>query len=106
MVGAGNAGLTAALAAHEAGADVVVLEKAPYGERGGNSRFSGGLFRFAYEGFHDLKLLVSRPSSVSIEADPYPAGEAQHHGSQVDLAYSVPVLDAEAQWSKKSGLPC
>jgi tricarballylate dehydrogenase len=63
VVGAGNAALTAALAAREKGADVLVLEKAPLKERGGNSRFSGGLFRFAYEGIGDLKLLIpSLPS--------------------------------------------
>ena len=33
-----------------------MLEKAPYRERGGNSRFSGGLFRFAYDGLSDLEL--------------------------------------------------
>ena len=51
VVGAGNAALTAALSAAQAGARVLVLEKAPEAERGGNSRFSGGLFRFAYETF-------------------------------------------------------
>ncbi len=58
VVGAGNAALTAALAAHEAGARVVVLEKAPYEFRGGNTRFSGGLMRFAYSGVDDVKELM------------------------------------------------
>jgi tricarballylate dehydrogenase len=57
VVGAGNAALTAALSASQQGARVLVLEKAPAAERGGNSRFSGGLFRFAYEGIEDLKPL-------------------------------------------------
>jgi len=62
VVGAGNAALTAALAAREKGADVLVVEKAPLEETGGNSRFSGGLFRFAYEGIEDLRpLLPSLP---------------------------------------------
>jgi tricarballylate dehydrogenase len=63
VVGAGNAALTAALAAREKGADVLVLEKAPLKESGGNSRFSGGLFRFAYEGIGDLKPLMPALSS-------------------------------------------
>ena len=41
VVGAGNAALTAALAACEAGAQVLMLEKASAEERGGNSRFTG-----------------------------------------------------------------
>ena len=57
VVGAGNAALTAALSAAQKGAKVLVLEKAPQAERGGNSRFSGGIFRFAYEGIEELKPL-------------------------------------------------
>ena len=44
VVGAGNAALTAALAAREQGCDVLVVEAAPRELRGGNSRFSGGIF--------------------------------------------------------------
>ena len=49
VVGAGNAALAAANSAREEGADrVVVLEKAPEPERGGNTYFSGGLLRIAF----------------------------------------------------------
>ena len=41
IVGFGAAGATAAMAAHDAGANVVVIEKAPHAHRGGNSRVSG-----------------------------------------------------------------
>ena len=58
VVGAGNAALTAALSASQSGANVLVVEKAPQAERGGNSRFSGGLFRFAYEGVSDLRRVL------------------------------------------------
>lgn len=58
VVGAGNAGLTAALAAHEAGAKVLVLEAANREERGGNSRFTGGIFRTTHEGLESLKPLL------------------------------------------------
>ena len=47
IVGAGNAALVAALSAREQVERVLVLEKAPYHERGGNSYFTGGGFRFA-----------------------------------------------------------
>lgn len=49
VVGAGNAAFTAALAAREAGASVLVLEKAPFALRGGNTRFTGGLYRIALD---------------------------------------------------------
>ena len=48
VVGAGLAGLTAAITARECGADVVMLECAPEDERGGNSRFSNGAMRAFY----------------------------------------------------------
>ena len=57
VVGAGNAALCAALAAREEGADVVVLERASEEERGGNSTFTGGAIRVAYDGVDDLKEL-------------------------------------------------
>jgi tricarballylate dehydrogenase len=54
IVGAGNAALCAALAAREQGMRVTVLEWAPKELRGGNSRFTGGMVRFAYDGVDDL----------------------------------------------------
>ena len=54
VVGAGNAACCAALSAAEQGAKVVVLERAPKVESGGNSRFTAGAIRFAYDGVDDL----------------------------------------------------
>jgi len=58
VVGGGNAALTAALAAREQGAAVVVLERAPVEERGGNSRFTAGAMRVVYNGLDDLVKLM------------------------------------------------
>jgi tricarballylate dehydrogenase len=59
VVGAGNAAMAAAMSAREQGARrVVVLEKAPEALRGGNTHYSGGLFRFAYNRAEDLRALV------------------------------------------------
>ena len=75
VVGAGNAGLSAALSAAEGGSSVLVLEKAPEHLRGGNSYFTGGLFRFAYDGIDDIVQLlddVSEKEIASIDVGKYP----------------------------------
>jgi tricarballylate dehydrogenase len=54
VVGGGNAAMCAALAAREQSASVAVLERAPAKERGGNSAFTAGGFRVAYESLDDL----------------------------------------------------
>ena len=68
VVGAGNAGLCAALAAAEAGASVLVLERAPYEERGGNSTFTAGAMRFAYDGVDDICKLVPDLTPAQLES--------------------------------------
>jgi tricarballylate dehydrogenase len=58
VIGAGLAGLSAALEARARGASVLVLERAPEAERGGNSRFSNGAMRAVYDGVEDIDALV------------------------------------------------
>src|SRR5216117_2048256 len=66
IVGAGNAALCAALAARESVGKVLVLERAPQEESGGNSRYTAGLFRLVYRGPEDLKTLIPDLSDQEI----------------------------------------
>jgi tricarballylate dehydrogenase len=58
VIGGGNAAFCAALAAAEQGAEVTVLERAPFAERGGNSRFTAGAMRTVYTGVADLQRIM------------------------------------------------
>ena len=58
VVGGGNAGLCAAIAARDAGADVCLLERGPRHLRGGNSAFTAGLMRTVYDEPADLLELI------------------------------------------------
>ena len=49
VVGGGIAGLSTAISAREAGADVLLLEKSPRSGRGGNTRFADAQMRFPHE---------------------------------------------------------
>ena len=73
IVGGGNAGLVAAIEAKDAGATVLLIEKAPKKARGGNSRLSGGLFRIASEGTRDYEPLLKGTNlpKEGIEIEPY-----------------------------------
>lgn len=112
VVGAGNAALTAALAASEQGARVLVIEKAPRELRGGNTRFSGGLFRFSYQGLNDIRALLPSVDAEAIEVDTYPEddyyravmhvthGEADPELSRLLIKESLPTV----QWMAKHGV--
>ena len=75
VVGGGNAGLSAALAAAEAGAGVLVVDKAGPEWAGGNSYFTAGAFRVPHDGLEDLAPLVTRldPARAAVvDLPPYP----------------------------------
>src|ERR1700686_3201985 len=65
-VGGGKAVFCAALAAAEQGVSVLVLERAPEEEAGGNSRFTAGAFRCVYDGVEALRALMPDLSDEEI----------------------------------------
>jgi tricarballylate dehydrogenase len=78
VVGAGNAALCAALSARESGAEVLVLEVAPSGERGGNTAFTAGGMRVAYDGVEDILELCPELTDDDVartDFGTYPASE-------------------------------
>jgi tricarballylate dehydrogenase len=59
VIGGGSAAFAAAVAARQAGAErVVMLEKAPEAEYGGNARYSGTGFRFVHAGAQEIRQFV------------------------------------------------
>ncbi|WP_010651390.1 FAD-dependent tricarballylate dehydrogenase TcuA [Oceanobacillus massiliensis] len=58
VVGAGNAALCSAIAARLQGVRVLVVERAPKEKRGGNSYFTDGAIRVAYEHFEHIRKVI------------------------------------------------
>ena len=90
VVGAGNAALAAANSARENGAErIVVLEKAPEKDRGGNTHYSGGLLRIAFDDSRDLEPLVpdveSKLENFFDNVEPYFARVCDQLGISCEL---------------------
>jgi tricarballylate dehydrogenase len=76
VVGAGNAGFAAALAAAERGRRVLLLEKAPRTAAGGNSYYTHGATRISHDGLDDLLPILEPDARHSrTVVPPYPAEE-------------------------------
>ena len=67
VVGGGNAALCAALSAREQGARVLVLERAPFDDRGGNTVYTGGGMRTVFAGVEDIRDLVPDLTDEQVE---------------------------------------
>ncbi|MEA2549574.1 MAG: tricarballylate dehydrogenase, partial [Chloroflexota bacterium] len=75
VVGSGNAGFSAALTAHEAGASVAMIDRASAAWAGGNSAFTAGAYRTSYDGLDDLRPYIGLSDDEAARTDlpPYPA---------------------------------
>ena len=75
-MGAGNAAMSAAHAARERGASVLVLEKAPRAWSGGNSAFTAGAMRLVHDGIDDLRGILEDDERLErTDLEPYTAEE-------------------------------
>lgn len=115
VIGGGNAALCAALAAHEGGARVLILEKAPKDHRGGNSAYTGGAFRVAYEGVDDIKLLVPDLSDDEVRSSDFGSySQSQFYDEVIEMSgyrADADVLDvvvkqsmSTLRWMVKNGV--
>ena len=67
IVGSGNAAMCAGIAALEGGAKVLMLEKADETLSGGNTKYTAGAMRFAYDGVDDLLPLLKNLDDPRLE---------------------------------------
>ncbi len=66
VVGSGNAAMCAGIAALEKEAQVLMLEKADAELAGGNTKYTAGAMRFAYDASEDLIPLLAQPDDPRI----------------------------------------
>ena len=115
IVGSGNAGLVAALAAHEEGGKVTIIERAPAERRGGNSAFSGGIFRCAFRNFDELRPILAESPTLPfarVEVEPYSADSFNNDLIRVTEGLADPTLTrllveeslTTMSWMASSGL--
>src|SRR5205823_5410050 len=69
VVGFGAAGVAASVTAHDLGAEVVILEKAPEGEEGGNTRVAG-------QGYLNTSSIDKAAAYLTALCGPYTVPEA------------------------------
>lgn len=95
VVGGGNAGLCAALAAAERGRTVVLLEKAPESLLGGNSYYTAGATRIVHDGMAELRHIVEPDNRhARSEVPPYSADEYVADLAKVTNGRNDPELTA------------
>jgi tricarballylate dehydrogenase len=112
VVGGGNAGFCAAHAAARAGADVLLLEKAPADAAGGNSFYTAGAFRVAHGGLEALAPLVEDERLPQTDLAPYTTADFRADLDRVTDGRCDPVMadqlvresDALPAWLAEVGI--
>lgn len=116
VVGSGNAGFSAAHAANERGARVLLLEKAPQEWAGGNSYFTQGSFRTAMSGLDEARELLHDPHDERLDETDLPGYSAEDFLADIQKVtqgrcdpYLASTLAHDSndamRWLKTKGIP-
>ena len=83
IVGSGNAALSAGIAALEKGADVTIYEKADKKMAGGNTKYTAGAMRFAYDNGEELIPLLKNPNDARLKNTDFGSYTKAHFSSDL-----------------------
>lgn len=95
VVGGGNAGFCAAHAAREAGAAVLLIEKSIEQEAGGNSFYTAGAFRVAFDDLQELVPLLDDETLTLLPrtvVPPYPQSQFLEDMDRITGGHCDPLL--------------
>ncbi|CAI4215886.1 unnamed protein product [Parascedosporium putredinis] len=95
VVGSGNAGFSAAVAARQGAQDVILIDQCPESWAGGNSYFTAGAYRTVHGGKSDLLPLVNNvdeQTAEEIDIDPYTEADFYNDLSRMCGGRSDPEL--------------
>ena len=98
IVGSGNAALSAGIAALEKGAEVTIYEKADKTMAGGNTKYTAGAMRFAYEKGDQLLGLLENPNDKRIKRI---GKEYANLANKVIMKSTLPDRDLIIMWVNK-----
>jgi tricarballylate dehydrogenase len=116
VIGGGSAAFEAAVAAHASGAEkIIMLEKAPESEYGGNARYSGTGFRFWHRGLEEIRELVPDVDGdyfKSLQISPYTREQFSSDLERMTLGRMDPALaralvehsNEAVHWMKELGI--
>ena len=117
VIGGGSAAFEAAVAARQAGAQrVVMLEKAPEAEYGGNARYSGTGFRFVHGGAQEIRAVRPGGGRRAVRHHDDPAlrrrrfhGRSRPHDARAHEPRSwrsslVEQSNAAVHWMRQAGI--